>query len=54
MAQYICPGCSYTYDENTGDEHQGYPAGTAFDGLPDDFACPQCFVREKEDFELKE
>ena len=51
MSQYICPGCNYIYDEDIGNEHEGYPPQTLFEQLPDDFACPQCFVRDKEDFE---
>ncbi len=49
--RYQCPGCGYIYDESTGDEREGYPAGTPFIDLPDDFACPDCSVRYKEDFE---
>lgn len=52
MAVYRCPECGYTYDESAGDAHEGYPAGTPFSELPDDFACPDCSVRFKEDFEV--
>jgi len=52
MAKYKCPDCAYVYDENIGDQHQGYVAGTLFTQLPDDFVCPACYVQEKEDFEL--
>ena len=51
MSRYKCPECDYVYDEDAGDEHEGYPAGTPFAKLPDDFACPDCSVRFKEDFE---
>ncbi|TXS95306.1 rubredoxin [Parahaliea maris] len=51
MSRYRCPGCDYVYDEAQGDEHEGYPPGTPFDQLPDDFTCPDCSVREKSDFE---
>ena len=50
MARYRCPGCGYTYDEARGDDHEGYPPGFRFDELPDDFVCPDCAVRYKEDF----
>ena len=50
MAVYECPGCHYRYDEELGDEHEGYPPSTLFDNLPDDFTCPDCGVRYKEDF----
>lgn len=48
--QYKCPGCGYTYDEAVGDDHEGYPPGMQFSDLPDDFVCPACAVRYKEDF----
>ena len=43
-------GCGYTYDESLGDDHEGYPPGMSFADLPDDFVCPACAVRYKEDF----
>ncbi|MDG1662829.1 MAG: rubredoxin [Pseudomonadales bacterium] len=54
MAKYQCPDCGYIYDEATGNEHEGYEPGTRFEDLSDDFACPACFVRDKEDFVLLE
>jgi len=51
VSEYRCPECGYTYDEEKGDTHEGYSPGTAFSALPDDFACPDCSVRFKEDFE---
>ena len=50
MKKHQCPDCSYIYDEAAGHEHEGYEPGTRFEDLPEDFACPACFVREKEDF----
>ena len=50
MAIYECPGCGYRYDEEKGDEHEGYPPSTLFDNLPEEFTCPDCGVRYKEDF----
>ena len=50
LQQYQCPGCGYCYDEAKGDDHEGYPPGFAFAELPDDFVCPDCAVRYKEDF----
>lgn len=49
-ARYECPGCRYVYDEALGCPHEGYPPGTLWAELPDDFPCPQCVVREKPDF----
>jgi len=54
MKKYECPDCGYIYDESIGAEHEGYPAGSKWDDLPEDFPCPDCFVREKPDFVLVE
>ena len=54
MAKYKRPDCSCIYDEDIGVEHEGYPAGTKWEDIPDEFPCPDCFVREKPDFELVE
>jgi alkane 1-monooxygenase len=45
-----CPGCSYTYEVEAGDEHEGFAAGTAWADIPADWCCPDCGVREKVDF----
>ncbi|MDF8265363.1 fatty acid desaturase [Luteipulveratus flavus] len=45
-----CPGCSYVYEVAAGDEHEGFPAGTAWREIPDSWCCPDCGVREKVDF----
>jgi alkane 1-monooxygenase len=45
-----CPGCGYTYDVVTGDEREGFAAGTAWAEVPDSWCCPDCGVREKVDF----
>jgi alkane 1-monooxygenase len=45
-----CPGCGYVYDVNTGDEHEGFAAGTAWAEIPDSWCCPDCGVRDKVDF----
>lgn len=50
MARYQCPGCGYLYDERIGDEHEGFPAGTRWDQVPEDWACADCAVRDKVDF----
>ncbi len=51
MSEFKCPECGYLYDEEKGDEHEGYAPGTLFEALPDEFVCPDCSVRYKEDFE---
>lgn len=54
MAAYICPVCDYRYDEQTGAPREGFPAGTAWSAIPDDWCCPDCGVREKLDFQQSE
>ena len=46
-----CPGCDYVYDEAKGAAREGFPAGTPWSDIPDDWCCPDCAVREKVDFE---
>jgi rubredoxin len=50
LSSYRCPDCGYLYDEAEGDPHEGYPPGTLFVQLPEDFVCPDCAVRGKQDF----
>ncbi|MFB9315354.1 fatty acid desaturase [Nocardioides plantarum] len=45
-----CPGCGYTYEVETGNELEGFAAGTAWKDIPDDWCCPDCGVRDKVDF----
>lgn len=45
-----CPGCDYRYDESRGAPHEGYPPGTVWASVPNDFFCPSCAVRDKQDF----
>jgi alkane 1-monooxygenase len=46
-----CPGCGYVYDEAVGAPREGFPAGTPWSALPGQWCCPDCGVREKQDFE---
>ncbi|HEX5860999.1 MAG TPA: rubredoxin [Nocardioides sp.] len=45
-----CPGCGYTYEVESGEEREGFAAGTGWSEIPDDWCCPDCGVREKVDF----
>jgi len=45
-----CPSCEYVYDEAVGDEREGFPPGTPWASVPDDWFCPDCGVRDKVDF----
>ena len=51
MSSFKCPGCDYVYDETDGEPREGFPAGTPWDRIPDEWCCPDCAVREKIDFE---
>ena len=51
MAAYRCPICEYTFDESAGAIREGFPAGTRWQEIPDNWCCPDCGVREKVDFE---
>ena len=42
MKKYLCTACGYVYDPEKGDPENGIHAGTAFENLPDDWACPLC------------
>lgn len=48
--QYRCPGCGYIYVPQRGEPHEGFAPGTPWSAIPDDWACPDCVVREKVDF----
>ncbi len=51
MAAWQCPVCEYVYDEAKGASREGFPAGTPWSEVPEDWTCPDCAVREKPDFE---
>lgn len=50
MSRWTCPECGWAYDEATGDAHEGFAPGTPWSHVPEDFFCPGCAVRSKEDF----
>lgn len=54
MTSYRCPVCEYVYDEAKGAAREGFPPGTSWAEVPDDWTCPDCGVREKIDFEAME
>jgi alkane 1-monooxygenase len=49
-ASYQCPDCGYVYSEQKGCAHEGFPPGTLWTKIPDNWPCPDCAVREKVDF----
>jgi rubredoxin len=40
--RYKCRVCGYVYSPLRGEPHNGIPAGTAFEDLPDTYVCPVC------------
>lgn len=48
--QFECTDCGYIYDEAKGCEHEGFAPGTRWADIPQDWACPDCAVRDKPDF----
>lgn len=50
MSVYQCTECAFKYDESLGNRHEGLPPGTRWLSLPEDFACPSCAVRLRDDF----
>jgi rubredoxin len=42
MDRYVCSICGYIYDPADGDPDGGIKAGTRFEDLPEDWACPIC------------
>lgn len=48
-----CPVCGYRYDEDRGEPREGFPPGTAWADVPDDWCCPDCGAA-KADFAMVE
>jgi len=42
MDKWECTVCGYIYDPAKGDPDHGFPPGTKFEDLPDDWVCPEC------------
>jgi rubredoxin len=53
MNRYVCEICGYVYDPAKGSSDNRVKSGTAFEDLPDDWACPLCNA-EKKEFTKKE
>lgn len=54
LHQFECPNCGYIYDESRGEESEGFPPGTHWIEIPDTWSCPDCAVRDKVDFVLRQ
>lgn len=50
IGTYVCPNCGHHYEESKGEPREGFPAGTKWSDIPNDWQCPDCGVREKIDF----
>ena len=48
MKKYVCPTCGYVYDPAVGDPDTDIAPGTAFEDLPENWACPLCGVPKSE------
>lgn len=52
--KYVCDVCGWIYDEAVGVPDMGIEPGTKFEELPEEFACPLCFVGKDSFSELSE
>ncbi|MDR3345496.1 MAG: rubredoxin [Oscillospiraceae bacterium] len=52
MQKYVCSLCGYVYDPELGDPDSGVLPGTAWENVPEDWACPLCGAG-KADFEAE-
>ena len=48
-----CGTCGFVYDEAEGLPEEGFPAGTRWADIPDDWVCPDCSM-SKAQFEMVE
>ncbi|WP_123023949.1 rubredoxin [Mycolicibacterium stellerae] len=53
MISAQCPECEYRYRETTANARDGFPAGTPWSEVPNDWNCPDCGVRDKLDFVIR-
>ena len=51
MSAWRWPAGGYVYDEEAGHPREGFPPGTPWAQVPDAWACTDCGVRDKVDFE---
>lgn len=42
MKQWQCIFCGFFYDEAVGLPAEGFPPGTRWADIPDDWTCPEC------------
>jgi rubredoxin len=51
--KYECVICGFIYDEAEGLPDDGFPPGTRWEDLPEEWECPDCGI-SKSDFDLLE
>ena len=51
--KWQCFFCGFVYDEEFGWPDEGIAAGTLWDDIPEDWACPECGVAKSE-FQMME
>jgi rubredoxin len=49
--KFSCAICDHIYDEEIGDPASGLAAGTRWENIPADWACPECGAT-KADFQV--
>ena len=49
--KYECVICGFIYDEAEGLPDDGFPPGTRWEDLPEEWECPDCGI-SKADFEV--
>jgi len=52
-SKWMCLVCGFIYDEAEGSPQDGLAAGTRWNDIPPNWACPECAARKK-DFEMVE
>jgi rubredoxin len=53
MKKWMCLNCGYVYDQEKGDPEGNIPPGTAWEDVPETWACPDCGA-PKDNFDMVE
>jgi rubredoxin len=51
--KWECVACGYIYDEELGDEEEGFAPGTRFEDIDNDWYCPDCGATKEMFVEMK-
>ena len=52
--KWQCSACGFIYDEELGDEEEGFPPGTLFKDIDDNWICPDCGTTKDMFVEMRE